>query len=639
MNDDGSNNNNVGIGYKALENNTTGGNNTSTGHASLNKNISGGNNTANGLNSLSSNTVGSSNSANGYSSLSNNTTGDYNTANGRDSGRYISDGTTNNSISNNSIYLGYSTKALANNQTNQIVIGYDATGIGSNSVVLGNDSIATTALKGNVGIGTTTPSEALDIVGKIALNDGGNSVFIGEGAGLNDDGTANLNVGVGINALKNNITGAGNNANGFSSLLSNTSGFQNTANGVQSLQNNTIGNQNSVNGAYSLQNNTTGGSNTANGYSSGRFISNGTTANTITSNSIYLGYNTKALANNQTNQIVIGYDATGVGSNSVVLGNDSIDVTALKGNVGIGTTTPSDLLHVKSGTGDSIVRIQSYGVNGNKSGVRFQNSSDNNNNAGGIYSERIGGIEHDIIIETWGNPSGTERLRVKNNGNVGIGTTAPTEALDVVGKIALNDGGNSVFIGEGAGLNDDGSNNQNVGIGVNSLQNNTTGNNNTASGVSALGSNTSGGNNCAHGLNSLLNNTYGFSNTANGVSSGRYISNGTTLNSVTNNSVYLGAQTKALANNQTNQIVIGYDATGNGSNSVVLGNDSITKTTLRGNVTTDGSVQVGDNTDTAIASNVGAMRYRTDAVASYADMAMETSAGVYAWVNIVTNTF
>ena len=184
------------------------------------------------------------------------------------------------------------------------------------------------------------------MVGKIALNDGGNSVFIGEGAGLNDDGSTNLNVGVGINALKNNITGAGNNANGFSSLLSNTTGFQNTANGVQSLQNNTIGNQNSVNGSYSLQNNTTGGSNTANGYASGRFISDGTTANTITNNSLYLGYNTKALANNQTNQIVIGYDATGIGSNSVVLGNDSIDVTALKGNVGIGNTAPTEKLEV-----------------------------------------------------------------------------------------------------------------------------------------------------------------------------------------------------------------------------------------------------------------------------------------------------
>ncbi|MEK7087203.1 MAG: hypothetical protein AAB958_00680, partial [Patescibacteria group bacterium] len=39
-----------------------------------------------------------------------------------------------------------------------------AVGIGANSVVLGNNSIVTTALKGKIGIGTTNPQGALDIV-------------------------------------------------------------------------------------------------------------------------------------------------------------------------------------------------------------------------------------------------------------------------------------------------------------------------------------------------------------------------------------------------------------------------------------------------------------------------------------------
>lgn len=58
-----------------------------------------------------------------------------------------------------------------------------------------------------------------------------------------------------------------------------------------------------------------------------------------------------------------------------------------------------------------------------------------------------------------------------------------------------------------------------------------------------------------------------------------------------------------------------------------------------GNIKADGSVQVGDNTDSATASNVGALRYSTDGSASYADMCMEVSPGTYEWVNIVTNTF
>ena len=58
-----------------------------------------------------------------------------------------------------------------------------------------------------------------------------------------------------------------------------------------------------------------------------------------------------------------------------------------------------------------------------------------------------------------------------------------------------------------------------------------------------------------------------------------------------------------------------------------------------GNIKADGSVQVGDNTDSATASNVGALRYSTDGSASYVDMCMEVASGTYEWVNIVTNTF
>jgi hypothetical protein len=155
--------NNTANGFYSLYSNTTGNNNTANGYASLNSNTTGGGNTANGFYSLSSNTTGADNTANGFQSLFSNTTGGYNIATGRDAGRYISDGSTLNTITNNSVYLGYNTKALADNQTNQIVIGYEANGIGSNTVVLGNDSIVKTALKGNVGIGTASPAAKLDV--------------------------------------------------------------------------------------------------------------------------------------------------------------------------------------------------------------------------------------------------------------------------------------------------------------------------------------------------------------------------------------------------------------------------------------------------------------------------------------------
>ena len=205
------------------------------------------------------------------------------------------------------------------------------------------------------------------ITGKISLNDGGSSVFVGEDAGLNDDGTNNRNVGIGWNALftntngsfntatghlsmLSNTTGANNVASGYQTLYLNTTGYSNTAVGVSSLSSNTDGYENVANGRSalgsnssgnrnvgvgnnSLYGNLTGNENIAVGYNAGRYISNGSTSNTIPTSSVYLGTNTKANADSETNQIVIGYDTTGNGSNTVTVGNTSITDNYFNGNV------------------------------------------------------------------------------------------------------------------------------------------------------------------------------------------------------------------------------------------------------------------------------------------------------------------
>ena len=70
---------------------------------------------------------------------------------------------------NRNILIGHHVSASSSSAENQIVIGADALGIENNSVVLGNDNINKTLLKGNVGIGITDPQEKLDVDGSIMI--------------------------------------------------------------------------------------------------------------------------------------------------------------------------------------------------------------------------------------------------------------------------------------------------------------------------------------------------------------------------------------------------------------------------------------------------------------------------------------
>jgi hypothetical protein len=226
-------------------------------------------------------------------------------------------------------------------------------------------------LAGNLLIGSTTDNgNALQVTGALTTTSDSsiNGVVIGKGvnnltynirigsANLLNVTTGDSNVAIGANALQVNTTGLSNiaigrvallanttgNSNvavGRSTLSANTTGYQNTAIGESALNGNTTGLNNAAFGFYALVGNTTGSQNVALGMSAGRYIADGTTVNTIISNSIFIGQNTKALADNQTNQVVIGHAVTGLGSNTTVLGNTSTTLTALYGAVITGGTS------------------------------------------------------------------------------------------------------------------------------------------------------------------------------------------------------------------------------------------------------------------------------------------------------------
>jgi hypothetical protein len=233
---------------------------------------------------------------------------------------------------------------------------------GSNGQIQFNNSGAFGADSGLVwdntnkrlGVGTNTPDSQLQVLSSSALathNVGRIGVLRVNGAG---DAYNNGQQGVNTNTFFGENTGR-NTTGGTNSFFGNlagrdvSSGADNTFVGQQAGRNTTSGIANSFLGKSAGQSNTTGIQNTYVGRNSGLLISNGNsnvfigndsgrflaagTSMTAAINSVFLGFDTRAQSNDQTNQIVIGHQAIGNGSNTVTLGNASIVKTFLRGTL------------------------------------------------------------------------------------------------------------------------------------------------------------------------------------------------------------------------------------------------------------------------------------------------------------------
>jgi hypothetical protein len=142
---------NAGLGLSAMQANTTGSYNTAIGVSSLVDNLTGNYNAALGYDALSS-TTSSNNTAVGYAAGTGNTSGANNTFIGYNTGL------TNVTGSSNTL-LGYQANVSTAALTNATAIGANATVSASNSLVLGNNA--------NIGIGTSSPLQTLDVNGSI----------------------------------------------------------------------------------------------------------------------------------------------------------------------------------------------------------------------------------------------------------------------------------------------------------------------------------------------------------------------------------------------------------------------------------------------------------------------------------------
>lgn len=274
--------------------------------------------------------------------------------------------------------------------------------------------------KSNVDTNTSFGEAAL----RVNTTGGWNTAY-GQSA-LYNNTTGNFNTAIGLASLPANISGQLNTALGYGSLNTST-GNQNTGLGAASLGNTSSGSNNLASGYNSLGFNTTGSNNVALGTSAGSYISPSGN-NVITNQSVYLGAETRTFANNQTNEIVVGYGAVGNGSNSVTLGNSSIVTTILRGNVGIGTTIPSGGIGTTStGILLDIFDNTAIGNNGGSLILSAQGNSSRKLNLGQIRTiltdGTTGAEKGDMVFSTMTAAALSERMRITSGGNVRVNTT------------------------------------------------------------------------------------------------------------------------------------------------------------------------------------------------------------------------
>ncbi len=321
--------------------------------------------------------------------------------------------------------VGVGASAFTSNTSGNYNTAVGASSLYSNTSGANNTAFGYSALTSNMSGNYNTAVGASSLYS----NTSGYNTAVGY-ASLYSNISGNYNTAVGASSLYSNTSSANNTAVGYYALYFNTSGISNTALGSYALYNNTSGNSNTALGYHAFYNNKTGSTNVAVGINAGMLDASSQPLIGST-NSIFLGGSTKAQSNDQTNQIVIGVNAIGAGSNSVVLGNTSITKTLLRGDIGIGTSSPATKLHIYDASSGPIITLS--GLDTNYRGLVIKDTSD----AEKWFIGSNTSTNTNFVIRA---TSSNDILTVgTSNGNVGIGTMPDDIVkLNVAGTIKTN---------------------------------------------------------------------------------------------------------------------------------------------------------------------------------------------------------
>jgi hypothetical protein len=520
---------------------------------------------------------------------------------------------------------------------NSVNIGRGKGAIATNTAV-GTDAISATA--------TGTENAALGYNALKVVTSGARNAVVGSQAAKALI-TGIDNIALGYRALSTATSSESNTAIGSDALkvLGDSTNDRNTAVGTGSFSNLTTGQYNVAVGQGTFLNATSGSNNVGVGKYAG-FRATNDAGVTSSNKSVFIGAETKPLNATSTNEIVIGYDARGLGNNSTVLGNSLITQAKVFGALDLPdatTSTSTTTGALKVGGGVGIVENLNVGGNAKITGTL---TVTNGAGAGKVLTSDANGLG------TWTTPTGVttmaaigstpnangatisgvnlnlEPASTSYGGIVTTGTqtfagaktfspvltaasglatgtkftptlTAAADADILVGLDINPTFSNGSYAGltnyalrvQGIGFGrGGGAIVSNTAIGSGTLLNNIIGTSNTGLGYQTLLLNTTGIDNTAFGANAGDKISSGSKNIFVGTFAGSKIASASLANSAGSNSVLIGYDVRPAADSQTNQIVIsGYNGTsgtvGLGSNTTLIGSTKTQKSQLYGALT------------------------------------------------------
>ena len=303
-------------------------------------------------------------------------------------------------------------------------------------LVLGTETdYLTISTGGNVGIGTTAPAYTLDVTGSFRLNSTGLQNFvIGSTSGTANHSTylvsshGNLEIGIAAAAASfNNSSIAGDVVIRSSKNLMLQSGELSpnlyiATSGNIGIGTTAPGTTLDVSGTIRASTSITTGA---------LFSTNLTSTNIVATN---LSAGSLGFSNISVTSATIGTSLLAIGNSNTV---GAIITTG--GNVGIGTASPNNKLHVVGSTSNLGGTIAEFRNPSNAESLQIIDETLSTSLPGGILnatgSYGIGVYARNGPVRFFTTAGNLERMRITETGNVGIGTTAPGSALDVSGTI------------------------------------------------------------------------------------------------------------------------------------------------------------------------------------------------------------